>query len=65
MHDLTRTDGVEAEWGETNEALGRALTLGRTAGPSEIAQAVLFPASPRSSFVTGSTLHVDGGGAAV
>ena len=61
----TRTDGVAAEWGETNEALGRALPLGRIAEPSEIAQAVLFLASPRSSFVTSSTLHVDGGGAAV
>jgi NAD(P)-dependent dehydrogenase (short-subunit alcohol dehydrogenase family) len=49
----------------TNEALGRALPLRRTAQASEIAQAVLFLASPRSSFVTGSTLHVDGGGTAV
>jgi len=29
------------------------------------AEAVLFLASPRSIFVTGSTLHADGGGAAV
>jgi NAD(P)-dependent dehydrogenase (short-subunit alcohol dehydrogenase family) len=61
----TRTEGVAVEWGETNEELGRALPLGRTAHASEIAEAVLFLASPRSSFVTGSTLHVDGGGAAV
>jgi NAD(P)-dependent dehydrogenase (short-subunit alcohol dehydrogenase family) len=61
----TRTDGVAAEWGETNEELGRALPLGRTAHASEIAEAVLFLTSPRSSFITGSTLHVDGGGAAV
>jgi NAD(P)-dependent dehydrogenase (short-subunit alcohol dehydrogenase family) len=61
----TRTDGVMAEWGETNEELGRALPLGRTAHPAEIAEAVLFLASPRSSFITGSTLHADGGGAAV
>ena len=61
----TRTDGVAAKWGDTNEELGRALPLGRTAHASEIAEAVLFLASPRSSFITGSTLHVDGGGAAV
>lgn len=61
----TKTEGVEAEWGDTNEELGRALPLGRTGKPEEIAQAVLFLASPRSTFVTGSVLHVDGGGTAV
>ena len=61
----TATEGVVAEWGDTNEELGQALPLGRTADPREIAEAVLFLASPRSSFVTGSTLHADGGGAAV
>jgi NAD(P)-dependent dehydrogenase (short-subunit alcohol dehydrogenase family) len=60
----TATPGVAAEWGDTNDELGRALPLGRTANPAEIAQAVLFLASPRSSFITGSTLHADGGGAA-
>ena len=61
----TKTEGVQAQWGDTNEELGRALPLGRTADPEEIAQAVLFLASPRSSFITGSTLHADGGGTAV
>lgn len=60
----TATDGVVAEWGDVNDELGRALPLGRTARPVEIAEAVLFLASPRSSFITGSTLHADGGGAA-
>lgn len=61
----TKTEGVEAEWGDTNDELGRALPLGRTAAPEEIAHAVLFLASPRSSFITGSTLHADGGGSAI
>ncbi|MCV7197874.1 SDR family NAD(P)-dependent oxidoreductase [Mycobacterium angelicum] len=61
----TRTPGVAAEWGDTNEELGKALPLGRTAYAAEIAEAVLFLSSPRASFITGSTLHVDGGGAAV
>ena len=41
------------------------LPLGRTAHASEIAEAVLLLTSPRSSFITGSTLNVDGVGAAV
>src|SRR6476646_9030420 len=41
-----KTEGVEAEWGEGNEELGRALPLGRTAEPEEITHAVLFLASP-------------------
>jgi NAD(P)-dependent dehydrogenase (short-subunit alcohol dehydrogenase family) len=61
----TKTPGVQAEWGDTNEELGRALPLGRTADPEEIAHAVLFLASPRASFITGSTLHADGGGTAI
>jgi NAD(P)-dependent dehydrogenase (short-subunit alcohol dehydrogenase family) len=61
----TRTLGVVAAWGDVNEELGRVLPLGRTAFASEIAEAVLFLSSPRASFITGSTLHVDGGGAAV
>ncbi|MGV0644212.1 SDR family NAD(P)-dependent oxidoreductase [Mycolicibacterium sp. XJ879] len=61
----TKTEGVAAVWGDTNEELGRALPLGRTADPEEIADAVLFLASPRASFITGSTLHADGGGSAI
>ncbi|WP_420108728.1 SDR family NAD(P)-dependent oxidoreductase [Mycolicibacter arupensis] len=60
----TATEGVAAQWGDVNDELGRSLPLGRTARAGEIAEAVLFLASPRSSFVTGSTLHADGGGAA-
>ncbi len=37
------------------------LPLGRLAAPEEIARAVLFLADPASGYITGTTLHIDGG----
>jgi NAD(P)-dependent dehydrogenase (short-subunit alcohol dehydrogenase family) len=61
----TRTEGVLLEWGESIEDLAKALPLPRTARPIEIAEAILFLASPRSSYITGSTLAADGGATAI
>jgi NAD(P)-dependent dehydrogenase (short-subunit alcohol dehydrogenase family) len=60
---VTRTDMSAAIF--TNPDLEHALTtqyaLGRMGEPEDIAEAVLFFATPASSFVTGQTLSVDGG----
>ncbi|CAN3131729.1 Short-chain dehydrogenase [Mycobacterium sp. smrl_JER01] len=42
-------------------AASRANPLGRVGKPVEIAEAITFLASGRASFITGTTLHVDGG----
>jgi len=65
---LTRTDLVEGliASGELDaEAHLASVPLGRMAHPREIAEAVLWLASPLSSFVTGHVLAVDGGETAI
>jgi len=61
---VTRTDMVERaiETGAVDEAMYVGRTpMRRLAEPAEIADAVLFLASARASFITGTTLVVDGG----
>ena len=43
-------------------AAGRMIPLGRVAQPEEIARAAVFLASEDAGFITGHTLHVNGGG---
>jgi NAD(P)-dependent dehydrogenase (short-subunit alcohol dehydrogenase family) len=61
----TRTDSVIATLGNRLEQLGSATALGRTADPSEIAEAIVFLASPQASYITGATVMVDGGYTAI
>jgi 3-oxoacyl-[acyl-carrier protein] reductase len=46
----------EAVWKQVNTAL-----VGRIGQPNEIAEAILFLASDRASFISGQTIVVDGG----
>lgn len=46
---------------EGQSVLRSIVPLGRQAEHSEVAEAVLFLASPRSSYITGVELYVDGG----
>ena len=54
--DMTR-DLPEA----SREALVSQIALGRLGEPSDIAQAVAFLAGPAGAYITGETLHVNGG----
>jgi NAD(P)-dependent dehydrogenase (short-subunit alcohol dehydrogenase family) len=56
----TRTPGT-AVYGEMAEALGNAFALGRTADAGEIAETIVFLASPAASYVNGAVLQVHGG----
>lgn len=59
---LTRTDlGEIAIHTPEGQALIQRTPLGRVAEPEDIAEAVLFLASPAAAFITGQTLVVDGG----
>jgi 3-oxoacyl-[acyl-carrier protein] reductase len=41
--------------------LERQIPLGRFADPDEVAAVIVFLASPAASYLTGTTIHVDGG----
>ncbi len=47
------------------ESLGASTILKRAAEPDEIAQTILFLASPASSYLTGATIAADGGRTAI
>jgi len=55
------TDMTRALTEEQRAALLTRVPLGRLGTPADIAAAVLFLASPQAGYITGETLHVNGG----
>jgi len=55
------TDMTRALSDEQRKALEGTIALGRLGQPGDIAKAVAFLASPAANYITGETLHVNGG----
>lgn len=58
---VIRTDMLKEYTIEDLEALRQETPLGRLGTPQDVANAALFLASEKASFITGQTLSVDGG----
>lgn len=55
------TDMTKALGAEQHAALLGQIPLGRLGAPEDIAHAVAFLAGPQAAYITGSTMHVNGG----
>jgi NAD(P)-dependent dehydrogenase (short-subunit alcohol dehydrogenase family) len=58
------TDTAQPRYGHTEEDLAQraaAMPLGRMGQPEDIANVAVFLASDKSAFMTGQTLHANGG----
>lgn len=55
------TDMTRSLTNEQQQSLIQHVPLGRLGRPEEVANAVVFLASPAAGYITGTTLHVNGG----
>ena len=46
---------------EAFEAMGKTLPIGHAGAPSDVAEGIVFLLSNASDYMTGQTLHVNGG----
>src|ERR1700722_13074721 len=59
--DITMTEGIAAIAPDTGGRFGLTVPMGRAGHVDEMAGAAIFLAGALSSYVTGQTIHVDGG----
>ena len=61
---LLATEQAHLYYGDQDgiDAVGSMLALGRLGDPGEVADVVLFCASPLASYMSGASVPVDGGG---
>jgi 3-oxoacyl-[acyl-carrier protein] reductase len=59
--DLTQRGRGAADWQGTEERFAARAMMGRIGEPEDIANAVIFLASPESGWITAQMLTVDGG----
>jgi 3-oxoacyl-[acyl-carrier protein] reductase len=59
--DMTQRGRGAADWPGTEQRLAARAMMGRIGEPADIANAVVFLASPESGWITAQTLTVDGG----
>lgn len=58
----TETPFAQRYWSSgTRDRLTTDTLIGRVAAPNEVAEAIAFLLSPKASYITGSTVHVNGG----
>jgi len=57
---VTRTDMVAALPKEMVDRIAATIPLGRVGEPEEVANAFVFLASDKASYITGALLSVDG-----
>jgi NAD(P)-dependent dehydrogenase (short-subunit alcohol dehydrogenase family) len=59
--DMTQGGKTDAQWAEIEAGFARVAITGRVGEPEDIANAVVFLASPESGWITAQVLTVDGG----